>query len=132
MTTTVTRTTTTTVTSITTTTSTLTTTPTTTITSTTLGPKGFCVLYGDPHILTFDRVPIFADELTFTTDGTWPLVNSERISIKGTYGRVRRNRGYLLSVSVDGPFLQGHTLNFGLGEEEVTWDGVPILQGRRA
>merc|ERR1712217_447607 len=94
MTTTVTRTTTTTVTSI-----------TTTSTSTTLGPKGFCVLYGDPHILTFDRIPIFADELTFVTDGTWPLVNSERISIKGTYGRVRRNRGYLLSVSVDGPFL---------------------------
>lgn len=38
----------------------------------------------------------------------------------------------MTSLSVSGPFLQGHTLSFQTGssqKEEVAWDGVPILQG---
>merc|ERR1711920_464451 len=110
-----------------------TTTPTTTSTSTTLGPKGICVLHGDPHILTFDKLPIVRST-TFQDAGTWWIVYSPRISIRGTYDRDSGLRGLMRSLSVGGPFLQGHTLSFGReaspsGEEEVTWDGVPVLDG---
>merc|ERR1712217_262599 len=75
---------------------------TTTSTSTTLGKRGFCVLYGDPHILTFDRFP--RSKIHFRHPGTYWIVKSSRISIYATYEQ--NNRGWITMFAITGSFLQ--------------------------
>uniref|UniRef100_A0A7S1LY94 PA14 domain-containing protein n=1 Tax=Alexandrium catenella TaxID=2925 RepID=A0A7S1LY94_ALECA len=96
--------------------------------------KGTCVLWGDPHVSTFDRglaeekesVPL----LGMYASGDYWLVKSEWVGIQGRYGPTRWSAGQaaLLALGVGGPFLGGHTLIIEPMEGKVTWDGKEILQ----
>lgn len=68
--------------------------------------------------------------LDFLENGTYSIVQSSRISIDGEYGDIEGSRGWMTSLRVSGPFLQGHNLIFKAGSTspEVSWDGRPILQ----
>jgi len=112
-------------------------TATATMTSTTsVGEKGHCVLYGDPHILTFDKWSQDVRVL-FQENGTYWIVRSPRISIQGHYERMdfsehQYANGWITSLTVSGTFLEGHELTFTAGvegEAQLSWDGVAILQG---
>jgi len=91
-------------------------------------------MWGDPHIRTFDDL-----SLTFSESGTYSIVRSSRISIQGQYERIdfsdtERADGWLTSLNVSGPFLEGHTLSFRAGsgmsgEGGLFWDEVAVFQG---
>merc|ERR1712050_4562 len=109
---------------------------TTTLTSTTtaLDEKGACTMWGDPHIRTFDD-----RTSSFYESGTYPAVSSSRISIQARYERIdfspnQKADGWLTSLNVSGPFLEGHTLSFragsGMGGDGgLFWDEVAVFQG---
>merc|ERR1711972_723707 len=85
------------------------------------GEKGHCVLYGDPHILTFDKWSQDVRVL-FQEDGTYWIVRSPRISIQGHYERMdfsehQYANGWITSLTVSGTFLEGHELTFTAGVE---------------
>jgi len=109
---------------------------TTTLTSTTtaLDEKGACTMWGDPHIRTFDD-----RTSSFYESGTYPVVSSSRISIQARYERIdfspnQKADGWLTSLNVSGPFLEGHTLSFRAGSDMggdggLFWDEVALFQG---
>merc|ERR1711972_1098130 len=85
------------------------------------GEKGHCVLYADPHILTFDKWSQDVRVL-FQENGTYWIVRSPRISIQGHYERMdfsehQYANGWITSLTVSGTFLEGHELTFTAGVE---------------
>jgi hypothetical protein len=87
-----------------------------------LGPTGTCTVYGDPHILTFDK-----KHNDFYSQGEYWIVKSDTVSIQARYLPTPMTHG--LSVTkemiVGGPFLKGHKLK--INARQAFWDGVPIL-----
>jgi len=127
---------------------------TTATTTTTLGETITCVVWGDPHVVTFDLVrrlgldwvegivdevhsgrrqlgdnSVFPD---FLRVGDYWMVKSERISIQGQY---RTGGGWALhGIAVGGPFLEGHVLSLErlwAGEGDIFWDGQPVADRAR-
>jgi len=108
---------------------------------------GDCVIWGDPHIITFDlhehrlamhpqREAFFrtrnwkADEISVQEEGTFWLVKSADVRIQGRYWKHKTHPQFtsLGSVAVGGPFLDGNTLVFRpLKVGNVTWNGEEIL-----
>jgi hypothetical protein len=114
-------------------------TPTTTVpkqttTTTTLSGDGKCVdcvVWGDPHIITFDlnnkrrhehpnREAFFRtrnwklDELNLYEEGNFWLVKSEQVYIQGKYVKNATHPEFtsLGALAVGGPFLKGSTMVF--------------------
>jgi hypothetical protein len=99
---------------------------TTTETTTTTGPRGICIAYGDPHLMTFDRFP--NDGSLFASNaGDWWVVKSDRIEIKGNYQDCEGLKAWLEKLTIGGSFIGGHTLQFDEPNSAVTWDGATIL-----
>jgi len=90
-----------------------------------LGPIGSCVVFGDPHVNSFDH------ETTqdYYSPGEYWIVKSKRVWIQGRYLPTRATSGLGVTkiLAVGGPFLQGHKLF--VSSTWATWDGQPILQG---
>eukprot|EP00928_Gymnodinium_smaydae_P008962 TRINITY_DN1330_c0_g1_i1.p1 TRINITY_DN1330_c0_g1~~TRINITY_DN1330_c0_g1_i1.p1 ORF type:complete len:692 (-),score=119.53 TRINITY_DN1330_c0_g1_i1:148-2223(-) len=105
-----------------------------------------CVIWGDPHVLTFDvqhqrkaKHPAKEaflrtrewkkDEVSVRTTGTFWLVRSRRIHIQGTYEHIpgQPNATSLSVLALGGPFLGNNTLVIRPLSGKSTWNGQEIL-----
>jgi len=100
--------------------------PTTTTTPKPEGPPGDCLLWGDPHIETFDHgFPNFYEE------GEYWVVKSPTVYIQARYLATPFTNGLSAThqIAVGGPFLGGHKVVVGPMENgQITFDGQAILQ----
>jgi len=100
--------------------------PTTTTTPKVMGPSGDCILWGDPHVETFDHgFPNFYDE------GEFWMVKSPQVQIQGRYLATPFTNGLSAThqIAVGGPFMGGHTIVVGAMENgQIAMDGQPVLQ----
>jgi len=89
--------------------------------------SGVCKLWGDPHILTFDRgLP------NFYANGEFWLVKSPKVHIQGRFLGTEYTAGLSCTnkIIIGGPFLQGHMIAVGTlqsGQKDLTVDGQPVL-----
>merc|ERR1712039_384753 len=88
------------------------------------GPPGTCVVWGDPHILTFDR-----KRVDFYTQGEYWIVKSATVSIQGLYRPTHATSGLsvMKEIAFGGPFMKGHKLI--VGATAASFDGQVILSG---
>jgi len=98
-----------------------------------------CTIYGDPHIVGFDKAPArqgfsgmgplsLLGELPEMGD-TW-LVKSQYVRIQGRYNNVvgkGKTRSFLKAIAVGGKFLEGNKLIIGNLGTNVTWNDENIL-----
>lgn len=115
-----------------------------------------CVVWGDPHILTFDANHILrmqypmhqsflkmrhfhhlrhiwkTEEVEALQTGTFWLVRSENVHIQGRYGKFGygREKTGLDGVAVGGPFLKGNTFVIEPLNGNVTWNNQVVLSKR--
>merc|ERR550525_1606220 len=89
-----------------------------------VGPPGTCVVWGDPHILTFDK-----KRVDFYTQGEYWIVKSATVQIQGMYKPTHATSGLsvLKQIAFGGPFMKGHKLI--IGTTTATWDNQPVLGG---
>mmetsp|Transcript_38097 Transcript_38097/g.122480 ORF Transcript_38097/g.122480 Transcript_38097/m.122480 type:complete len:412 (+) Transcript_38097:1-1236(+) len=99
----------------------------TTLVSTTNGVPKDCLLWGDPHIETFDGgFPNAYGE------GEFWIVKSNMVSIQGRYLATPFTNGLAAThqIAVGGKFMGGHKFTVGPMENgQITCDDGPILQG---
>jgi len=76
-------------------------------TTTTPGTVKTCLIYGDPHILSFDK--LHAD---YYSEGEYWLVKSDTVWIQGRYHPTPVTHGLAVTkeIAIGGPFLKGHKL----------------------
>jgi len=88
------------------------------------GPEGTCVVWGDPHVLTFDK-----KRVDFYTPGEYWIVKSATVSIQGLYRPTHATSGLsvMKQIAIGGPFMQNHKLI--VGATTASWDGQLILAG---
>jgi len=100
--------------------------PPTTTTTTTAGQLGDCLMWGDPHVETFDKaIANFYDE------GEFWVVKSPDVHIQARYLATPFTNGLAAThqIAVGGPFLNGHKIVVGPMENgQIAMDGKPILQ----
>merc|ERR1719188_1151751 len=86
--------------------------------------SGTCLVWGDPHILTFDR-----KRVDFYTQGEYWIVKSTTVHIQGLYRPTHATSGLsvMKQIAFGGPFMQGHKLI--VGATTASWDGQLILAG---
>jgi hypothetical protein len=108
--------------------------------------SGSCVIWGDPHIITFDlhqehlrlhpkRESLFRtrnwelDELSVQENGTFWVVKSSNVHIQGRYGKNKKHSDLtsLDAFAVGGPFLNYNVLVFRPLSGAVTWNNLEIL-----
>merc|ERR1740117_1164661 len=106
-----------------------------------------CVIWGDPHVVTFDQEVIRhkehplqealfrtrgwkADQVTITAEGTYWLVKSENVKIQGRYehNKTDPNVTNLVEIAIGGVFLKGNELKFGVQGETTFYNGKHILK----
>lgn len=99
-----------------------------------------CAVYEDPHIQVFDgrqvsllalHVPNARRSVSDAQAGEKWLVKSSSVSIQALYteDETRTDRQlFVRSVAVGGAFLSGNTIVIGSLENNVTWNGNPILE----
>jgi len=96
-----------------------------TTTTTPAGPPGDCLLWGDPHVETFDHgFPNFYEE------GEYWVVKSDMVWIQARYLATPFTNGLSAThqIAVGGDFLSGHKIVVGPMENgQITLDGNPIL-----
>mmetsp|Transcript_29618 Transcript_29618/g.93423 ORF Transcript_29618/g.93423 Transcript_29618/m.93423 type:complete len:493 (-) Transcript_29618:259-1737(-) len=88
------------------------------------GPRKTCLIFGDPHAMTFDGT-----RADYYTPGEYWIVRSRTVWIQGKYAPTRMTSGLSVTkqVGIGGPFLGGHKLVVGI--DFITWDGASIQQG---
>merc|ERR1712190_630183 len=88
------------------------------------GPPGTCVVWGDPHILTFDK-----KRVDFYTQGEYWIVKSVTVQIQGMYQPTHATSGLsvLKAIGFGGAFMKGNKLVIGATAASATWNGQPIL-----
>jgi len=108
---------------------------------------GECIIWGDPHILTFDverkrkmehpvQEAFFrtrnwkADQLSVYDEGTFWLVNSSNIKIQARYWKNVTNPEFtnLGALSIGGSFLGNNTLVFRDTHGRIMWNNEEILK----
>merc|ERR1712190_459900 len=74
------------------------------------GPTRTCIVWGDPHILTFDN-----KRVDFYTQGEYWIVKSSTVFIQGAYKPTHATSGLAVmkQIAFGGPFMQGHKLIVG-------------------
>merc|ERR1712007_301180 len=99
-----------------------------------------CIIWGDPHISTFDHGVVGAATLAAFNNvydsGDYWLLKNDAVWIQGRYGTTIWSRGgsAMLSLAIGGPFLQQGGRNHSLIIEPtddggmVTWDGEQIVK----
>ncbi len=96
---------------------------------------GTCTIYGDPHVVGFDKAPSLLSALempsiqkgSFKVSDTW-LVKSSPIHIQARYQAVGdKSRVFLKMIGVGGPFLQNNTLIIGDRGGKSFWNQQEIL-----
>lgn len=106
---------------------------------------GTCVIWGDPHIITFKaherrlaqhprREEFFrtrgweSDQININEAGQFWLVKSDSVRIQGRYEKNETSGlTYLASLIVGGPFLDGRVLQIAPMNSKTTWEGEEIL-----
>jgi len=93
------------------------------------GPIKACLLYGDPHVNTFD-----GKHADYYTPGEYWIVKSDFVKIQGKYAPTPMTNGLAVTkgIAISGEFINGHKLIIGSldqGQGAFTWDGQPILTG---
>jgi len=104
-----------------------------------------CVIWGDPHIITFEaykrrkashplREEFFrtrewkSDQITINEAGTFWLVNSEHLQVQGLYERDEaQNMTSLVALAIGGPVLAGNVLAIRPLGSVSLWNGEEIL-----
>jgi len=82
-------------------------------------PVSTCNVFGDPHIVGFDKgttklLSLFGPQTTFLQPGDFWLVKSKHVHIQGRYQNNMKSKGSIMMyLAVGGPFLQGHRLIIG-------------------
>jgi len=89
-----------------------------------LGEAKTCVVWGDPHILTFDD-----KRVDFYTPGEYWLVKSLTVRIQGKYRATKATNGLsvMKAIAFSGLFMQSKVLI--IGTLTATYAGSPILAG---
>eukprot|EP00971_Amphidinium_carterae_P117268 2322945-Amphidinium_carterae.1 len=93
-----------------------------------------CAIFGDPHIMPFDRTlenrygpGAMVDMYAY---GDYWLVKSERISIQARYWASQCDGNSMTrSLAIGGSFLEGNVLLIEPLDGRVSWNGDSILQG---
>jgi hypothetical protein len=124
------------------TTTTVTTTTMTTTTTTTTYIMGTCKVFGDPHILGFDKGSVYVSEnavkmhqpdqgvMNNFISGDFWLVKSSLVHIQGRYevsASSNRKGSFMTVLAVGGPFFRNHTLVVGKKDAKVFFDDEEIL-----
>lgn len=88
-----------------------------------------CVLWGDPHVKTFD-----SSRSVFYSEGDFWIVKSPKVSIQGrfqatdwTKANDHTDYSSMTGLIVGGPFMLGHTIQVDSMEGKITCNGVEIL-----
>jgi hypothetical protein len=87
-----------------------------------VGPPKSCILYGDPHLITFDGA-----RADYYSQGEYWVVKSDTVQIQGRYMPTVYTHGLSVTkeLMIGGPFLGGHKLR--ISAKAASWDGQPIL-----
>merc|ERR1711913_187436 len=90
----------------------------------TSGPPGTCLLFGDPHIMTFDH-----KRVDFYTPGEYWVVKSATVSIQARYKPTHITSGLSVTkeIAFGGAFMKGHVLR--VSSMTATYDGQSIISG---
>lgn len=86
---------------------------------------GSCLLWGDPHITTFDGAGS-----NFYGEGIVWMVKSSSVHVQARYLSTPYTHGLAAThdIVVGGPFLKGHVLKVGpMDGGQISWDGQRIL-----
>lgn len=98
-------------------------------------PWGKCAIFGDPHVISFDRV--YGPPVTMTDPGEFHLIKSDRLNIQGRFGYTRRfpTASSTTGIAVQGKLIKDHSLvvaytgpKYGHEGFKVWWDGKQILE----
>lgn len=92
-------------------------------------PAKSCVVYGDPHVVTFD-----GSHEDYYTPGEYWIVKSQTVLIEGGYGALPMTNGLgvVKALAVGGPFLKGNKLlirTLDMGANMVTYNNKPVATG---
>jgi len=89
-----------------------------------VGGEKVCLIFGDPHAMTFDGV-----RADYYTPGEYWIVKSDTVWVQGKYQPTRMTNGLAVTkqVGIGGPFLGGHKLVIAV--DQITWDGTVVQQG---
>merc|ERR1719195_200033 len=70
-------------------------------------PVGKCIVWGDPHVMTFDGM-----HSDYYSPGEYWIVKSSTISIQARYLPTRYTSGLAVTkeLAISGPLLKGHKL----------------------
>jgi len=109
--------------------------------------EGDCVIWGDPHILTFDATSKLAAqypnrreflrirnrktaEVNVFDEGNFWLVKSNDVHIQGRYNlrKEHAERTVLGGLAVGGPFLKNNTFIIRPLTGKITWNGHEVLK----
>merc|ERR1712019_18448 len=87
-----------------------------------LGPPGVCILFGDPHIMSFDH-----KRVDFYTQGEYWIVKSEQVHIQARYRPTHMTSGLSVTKEIvfSGPFLKCNVLR--LSALAASWNGQAII-----
>jgi len=96
---------------------------------------GKCALFGDPHIISFDRV--YGPPITEIAPGEYPLIKSEQLQVQARFGYTSQypTATSTVGMAIGGSRIKGHTLAVvyvgpapGIKGFKVFWDGQEILR----
>jgi len=93
------------------------------------GPQGECLIYGDPHVITFD-----GSRASFYSAGEYWAVKSDTVWMQGRYAPtvVTNGLSVMKEIAIGGPFLKskdGRDNILRVSALSATWNGVPIIPG---
>jgi len=95
---------------------------------------GTCVIYGDPHIVGFDRshstsLSLIQEDNPSVGSGDAWLVKSPDVHIQGRFSSADAGKAtFLTDLAVGGPFLEGNTLLIGRQGGQVLWNDNEVLR----